>query len=57
MSLCRSALSDDVVLDAHPRFDLALTELIENAISHHSARRGDVPATIASWVWTPFGSP
>ena len=35
--------ADDVVVDAHPRFDLALAELIENAISHHS---GDEPIAV-----------
>ncbi|MDS0243661.1 ATP-binding protein [Haloferax sp. S2CR25-2] len=34
---------DDVVVDAHPRFDLALAELIENAVSHHA---GDDPITV-----------
>nr|WP_231896116.1 MULTISPECIES: histidine kinase N-terminal 7TM domain-containing protein [Haloferax] len=40
---CVSFAVDDVVLDAHPRFDLALTELIENAISHHS---GEEPIAV-----------
>lgn len=35
---------DDVVVESHPRFDLALRELIENALKHHT---GDDRAMVA----------